>query len=670
MKEFLNCLRIQIRPNHFEDERIDSIVKFCKKYDVKNVMLFINAVGYFVGHMTIEEAKPWVKTMKKAKKILNENGISVSLNQWIEMGHSDRFRSLKEGQNFQTMVDHEGTQLRVVACPLDPEWRKYFLEFYTYLIKELEPEVAWIEDDFRLFSHGAKTSEGGCWCPHHIRTFNEKYGTNYTREELVKEFLSGEDGQEIRKKWLLKSREDMLGLITEIANAVKALGLNTKMGLMTGGPGGGCVEARDWLGFDKALRIGDEVHYRVGLPYYTETYGKQLMFEFNAGPMANREFIAKDGLIFPELENASFSTYAKEGEYLGFHLESSIPLCLSGMTYDIFDFLGNGCIDEYGYGEAIKSRMNYLNGVVNLGIDFDNLTGVILPIDEFSYVNIKDVNSFADLATEEFRFGSYLSMFGNSCRFSKKKQFKNEIVALTAGSIKNFTDEQLEQVFKDNFIFLDGNGAEAIYKRGLTHLLPVESTQLVRAETSLLAYEEKIEPLHGIKGRRASTNMRAGNFMKISYSEPVKEYTRAYDTFDNFFGCGIIQYKNVLVFPWVYTKTRIGVAVDLFNPVRSYTINEVLRSQGKELVQSDHLGVCCYRYKEEKQDKVIVVNSTIHPLEKLSLYFANIPVKQIFAIDKESGKLVKVNFTREGDKVTMDYSLSHLSTATFVVEKE
>ena len=60
-KDFLHCLRIQFPPAHYEDERIAETVDFCVRYGFNNVMLFINAEEYNVGHMTIEEAKPWIQ---------------------------------------------------------------------------------------------------------------------------------------------------------------------------------------------------------------------------------------------------------------------------------------------------------------------------------------------------------------------------------------------------------------------------------------------------------------------------------------------------------------------------------------------------------------------------------------------------------------------------------
>ena len=181
---FLNCLRVQIVPGHYEEERIKSVVDFCKKYAFDNVMLFINSEEYNVGHMTKEEAEPWVETIKRASAILKDAGLTVSLNPWMEVGHLDRGRKLKEGQNFVTQQDFNGNVCDMVSCPLDENWLAYFLDFYAYLIRETEPEVIWVEDDFRLHNH-APLEYGGCFCEHHMRAFNDKLGTNYTREEFT-----------------------------------------------------------------------------------------------------------------------------------------------------------------------------------------------------------------------------------------------------------------------------------------------------------------------------------------------------------------------------------------------------------------------------------------------------------------------------------------------------
>ena len=73
-EKFTNCLRILIVPDEYQDVRIEEIKNFCLKYSFKNVMLFINNEDFFIGHMTKEEAKPWIGVIKKAKKYLMKWG--------------------------------------------------------------------------------------------------------------------------------------------------------------------------------------------------------------------------------------------------------------------------------------------------------------------------------------------------------------------------------------------------------------------------------------------------------------------------------------------------------------------------------------------------------------------------------------------------------------------
>lgn len=231
-KKFLHCLRIQFPPKHYEDERIAEVVDYCVKYGFKNVMLFINAEEYNVGHMTIEEAKPWLETMKKAKEALVEKGITVSLNPWIEIGHLDRCRPLKKGQNFTTQVDYDGGRCEMVACPLCENWKKYFFEFYQYIIKELDPDTVWVEDDFRLHNYG-DLKFGGCFCHLHMQKYNERLGTKYTREEFTDRLFRKQPEKRVKKAWLDVNRECMANLAEDIGQAVAELGLGTKVGLMS-----------------------------------------------------------------------------------------------------------------------------------------------------------------------------------------------------------------------------------------------------------------------------------------------------------------------------------------------------------------------------------------------------------------------------------------------------
>ena len=111
-----------------QNERIKNIAEHCEKYGIDNVMLTINQEEFNVGHITLEAAKPWVEVLKKAKAELEKKGISVSVNNWIEIGHCDRGRTFAKGQDFQPFVDMNGKAAQSVACPLCKNCRSYFTE--------------------------------------------------------------------------------------------------------------------------------------------------------------------------------------------------------------------------------------------------------------------------------------------------------------------------------------------------------------------------------------------------------------------------------------------------------------------------------------------------------------------------------------------------------------
>jgi hypothetical protein len=108
---------------------------------------------FFLNHVTLDEIKPWVDVIKQATKVLRENNIGVSLHHWIGFGHLDRGIGLKPDQNFKTMVDFNGKQSISVACPLDENWQTHFRALLGYLVKEVQPDYYWVEDDFRLHNH-------------------------------------------------------------------------------------------------------------------------------------------------------------------------------------------------------------------------------------------------------------------------------------------------------------------------------------------------------------------------------------------------------------------------------------------------------------------------------------------------------------------------------------
>lgn len=662
-KEFLHCLRIQIVPGHYEEERIQNILNFCLRYNFRNVMLFINAEEYNVGHMTIEEAKPWVETMKRAKKVLAENGISVSLNPWTEIGHLDRKRPLKNGQNFTTMVDYDGNKSEMVVCPYCENWRKYYAEFYTYLLKEIEPDTIWVEDDFRLHNH-APLHYGGCFCDLHMKKFNGKLGKNYTREEFTDLLFRKKADRKVRKAWLDVNRECMRDFARFLGETVKKAG-NAKVGLMSSVHFVHAMEGRDWHGIHKGLAQGGEMINRLHLPCYDEISPKSYYYEFNLKPYICRAFLPDKCKVYPELENGSFNTFTKDSEFLRFQLESAIPLCINGMTYDIYDFVGNGTIESFGYGQACKQISPYLDRVTGLALKYKDIEGVICPIDEKSVYNRRNVIGFDGLYPDEHSFYAYMNAIGINTKVSVKKKFLGKVIVLSNGAVFNFTKAQLTDLFKNNFVVLEGGAAINLINIGMGHLIHADGYDLLVAECAEHSYEEVDDgiAINGIRGYRASAFGKAGDYVKIHYTKEVHALSKIYDFNNVCLGKGDVYEENFFVVPYVVRN----LCFEQFNDLRTTLLKTALWEKSRSLISTDYAGVYAYLFNEKDKQTLILVNSTVNSFDKISFRAKGVDFTGIRYIDRGNAKIKNVEFERRGDRITLPLPFERMTTATLLL---
>lgn len=661
-KEFLNCLRIQIVPNHFEEERIQSIADFCLKYGFKNIMLFINAEEYNVSHMTIEEAKPWVATMKRAKRYFCEKGLTVSLNPWMELGHIDRNRPLKPDQHFTTMVDFNGKVNLSNVCPYCENWRKYFSEFYTYLLREIEPETVWVEDDFRLHNH-APLEYGGCFCEEHMRRYNAKLGTNYSREQFTDLLFRKKADMRVRRAWLDVNRECMVELAEFIGKIVHNAG-NAKVGLMSSGHDMHATEGRDWNGIHKGLAQGGEMIDRLHLTGYFENSPKEFYFNFNRVAYVCRALLPKKCRVLPEIENAAFSTFTKDSRFLQFQVEASIPLCIDGMTYDIFDFVGNGAIEAFGYGQAIKQLEPYLNAYERLNLNYDEIDGILCPVDEKSVYNRKNVHSFKDLMPDEHHFYAYLSAIGLNTKITKRKSYTGEVVALSNGAVFNFSNAQLENIFKNNFVILEGGAAINLIDRGLDHLIKATGYNVHSEGTN--SYEQVADgiKINGISGYRATMFAKSGKYVMIDYSESVNAISEVYDYKNNMVGHGEVYEKGFFIFPFIVDDLHR----EQFNDLRVVPLRKIALENMNVAVSTGYSGIYTYVFRKRSKTVLIIVNSTLNDRDPFTLDIKGIKCNSIKMLSRENGKVRKLDFVQNGTTITLDNTLKALTTCCLIIE--
>lgn len=662
---FLHCLRTQIYPDDYAFERIASIRDFCVSFGFQNVILIFNGEEHNVGHIKDEELASWIKVMKEAKEEFAKANISVSLNPWMEMGHLDRGRKLQEGQHFVTMVDRFGTQSDLVACPLSEEWREYYLHQLDYYVREIKPDVLWVEDDFRFHNH-PPLDWGGCFCSLHMEEFAKRLGKRETREEFVSNLSKGKPSEE-RKAWLDASWEIIDSLAKDIGETVKKANANTHVGLMSSTPWHHAMEARDWKTLHEDLSSDGVMIDRIHMPAYRELGAKSYYFDFNRVSMVNRSFIGDDCLIFPELENSSFSLFVKDRKFLGFQLESALPLGLCGMTYNIFAHVGNGIQEEFGYGKVIQSLSPYLNEVKKLHLLPSQMKGLLFPLDEKTVYNSHE-EGFLNLVPKDFDAVGYFSSMGFSYCVSKKKRFQNEVVILSEQNAWNFKDEELLSLFEDNFVFVDGVAASILQDRGLLGLIHAKKVSFRgqgHGYDTLEMYEGE-EPIDGMHHCKATSQRRNGDYYSIEYEKGVDVVSGLYGPRMNKTGEGVAIGSHFMVYPYSLEGTD---NTTFFMPMRRFLFEKhLLPKIKKPFAKTKEDGVYAFLYEQGDRFVLFVTNANYCGYENLSFELYNFIPRSIKALLK-TGEMTNVAFEKIGNRYVLPLPLEYLSTATILLEK-
>ena len=665
-KIYHNCLRIQITPDERQDERIESIVQHCVQYGFDNVMLMLNLEEFHCGHISIEEEKTWIAVLKKAATALREKGITVSVNNWIEMGHADRGRHFAPDQHFTPMVDPYGTAATAIPCPVCKNRRAYFAEYVTLLCKELTPDTYWIEDDFRLMNHVPLRS-AGCFCDLHMADYNKRLGTTYTREEFVKKLLTPGPCNRERQAWLDSNRDVMVELADEIAKTVKKACPHTDVAIMTSGPEQHCMEARDWQALFSALsQGGGHKINRIHLPY-EEMTGKGYVHYFNKASMGVRAMCEDDVLVMPEVEHGSASRYRRSPRFLRFVLETAIPLVLSGMTYSLYDFIGNGTRDSFGYGQVVKEEQPFMQGVLDLGLRYSSLSGVVVPIDPHScYHQAMRDGRLESLMPSEYHIAGYLSAMGISFRYSREKRFAGQTVFMGASSIATFTDEELCDLFAHNFVLLDGGGVLALQERGLLSLIGARRAENKGRDTGYHTYEECADKdlrIDGVRGLRASCRTTAGDFVEIDYEGEVSVKTEVYGYRMDRLAPAIVTGRGFAVMPYIINEHLLAQYVTL----RRHFLLETVAAQQAPVAISLEEGVSPYLYLDKDKQVLILTNGNVDSFGEITLRLPHVSFAEIWRVGRD-GKHAPVSFAREGDCVTLQTEIEYLSSTVLILK--
>jgi len=448
------------------EECIDRLVNYCRENKIDEVLFFTNGIRTWMGGIeTREEAEKYSQIIGYGMDKLRGIGVEVSINVVCTIGHSDFNQDLRKLFPFQFQVDVSGVESKACACPLDLRWQRHISDIYQ-IYASLKPKVIWVDDDFRLHNH--PPVHWGCFCPLHLEEFARRFGKHLSREDLVRAISkSSYPPPEERRIWLEVLGDTMIHAATVLEKAVHQVSPDTMIGLMTSSPEVHCVEGRRWSELLKALSGPHRPIIRPTLGNYSEGDKRSLLHGLTL-TLHTVALVPEETIICPEVENWPYTVFSKSAKFTWLQIalcqlhgfpDVTLNLCSPGAPID----------EEPRYGEMLKNSKPFFNAIAELlsqarctpkgiGLFFHERGALFRFID----------GRWGDAAVARRPWDVTLPLLSFSITYRR-----SEICAISGDSVLALNDEELKNLLKKGLL-LDASAAEAICRRGLSHLIGVE----------------------------------------------------------------------------------------------------------------------------------------------------------------------------------------------------
>lgn len=551
---FYYSLRYTLDPRTNTAAKDAALLKFCQEAQLDNVTFFINSEELNDGHLTADQSQVWLDAIKPVQDQLAGIGVTTSLNPWTTIMHSDRGPTVPAELGFSTMVDVDGKRADAMACPADEKWVDYMAACYGQFAR-LHPAELWLEDDFRHYNHTPLRL--ACFCERHLALYAKEMGAEESREEFVHNLLAPGAPTPERNAYLTVARREMIHVAHRIEMAVHAVSPETKVALMTSFPDWHAVEGRDWPGLFDAL-AGTE-HERVArphLPAYNEIAPQKYGRVFDQYTRTTAAYLGDDATLLPELENYMYSPFAKSRSFTQFQIETAALVGAKGILLNLFDMMGNGIVDDYGYAEMLAQSKPFLNAITDKRLQMSQTQGIQVLVNQNSAATIhtefapgairggvtpgakphtENRVEPADLLPQETHWASLLSMYGFSTTitpWTESSQFSGATLAISGQFLRNLDDTTVRQLLTDNRVLLDGPSVQVLLDRNLADLIHVRSAMWLPVRSQHQTYMAmNNRTLAGVRDARATMLQHVGDYLNLDYAEDanVEVWSTAYN---------------------------------------------------------------------------------------------------------------------------------------------
>ncbi len=201
------------------------------------------------GFPSLDVHRKSAETLAGVAEKFRKIGVRVSLQLSNSIGHGQYMQSrdcsglVYDGSPVEHMVGYDGTVADYCFCWRGKNFREYVMAELRSYITAIQPHTLWVDDDLRASNHAPVSK--GCFCDDCIAAFNEMYGSNFTREELVREINFGDI--EWRKRHIEFLRKSLYDFTYEMGTVIHECAPDCAMGYQYCANGGYTGFAYDFI---------------------------------------------------------------------------------------------------------------------------------------------------------------------------------------------------------------------------------------------------------------------------------------------------------------------------------------------------------------------------------------------------------------------------------------
>ncbi len=317
-------------------EHLDLLLSSLDKYPNFFTDVWLNTA---YGYPSNEFHRQTADRLADIADILRSRGIRVSMQLSNTIGHGQYMMTrdcsglIFDGSPVRKMVGHNGAVSEYCFCWNDEYFINYITEHVSYYVSRIKPAEFWIDDDLRAVNHAPV--QFGCFCDDCMTRFNAQHGTNFTREELVKEFLHG--NIKVRENYINFVRAGIANLARAISKAVHNACPDTVMALQNGYNGIYTGYGHDYI-FDVMYEeTGHAPMYRAGGGAYNDHNPNDVMEKVIGAAWQHSMLPEYVTCLCPEIESTPDTAMGKT--MYGTALETALNLA-NGATDISYAMLG------------------------------------------------------------------------------------------------------------------------------------------------------------------------------------------------------------------------------------------------------------------------------------------------------------------------------------------